>query len=98
MEGLKRERKQLRRFFTISLKDLETKMDTESVMKTELIPIFKVLEDKADRLFEVDERIKTNWLELELEDFDEDEFGKEVDLIETYRNQWITIKRSSTSF
>ncbi|KAF8785659.1 hypothetical protein HNY73_011174 [Argiope bruennichi] len=89
MDNLKRERTQLRRLFTKSLKKVENAVKTELVSKIELIPVFNILSDKAERLFEVGEKIRVKRIEMENI---EEEFSNDLDIAENYRDQWIAMK------
>ncbi|GBM91953.1 hypothetical protein AVEN_109123-1 [Araneus ventricosus] len=92
MDLLKLERTQLRPLFTKSFfwKEVEAVVRTEPVSKIELIPEFNILNDKTVRLFQLDEKIGVMWLEME--NFEEDEFSRNIDLTENYRYHWIAMK------
>ena len=90
MDKLNRERTQLRRSFTKAVNEAKCLLEKEEKQRIDVRKILDTLEDKASRMFKIDEEIKEMYLVDDA--FDEDTFGKEFDSAESYRNNWISIK------
>ncbi|XP_071033366.1 uncharacterized protein [Parasteatoda tepidariorum] len=69
---------------------MEVFLKTEKVTKDDLMSVFNTLQDEAERLFIIDEKIEVIWLEIE--NFDETEFASETDLTEDYRDKCVSMK------
>ncbi|KAG8194755.1 hypothetical protein JTE90_026398 [Oedothorax gibbosus] len=90
MEKLNRDRTQMRRAFTKAANEAKCLIEKEDKQNSEVRKILDILEDKANRMFKMDEEIKEIYLSED--PFDENAFEREFDSAETYRNNWISIK------
>ncbi|KAG8173401.1 hypothetical protein JTE90_015534, partial [Oedothorax gibbosus] len=92
MEKLNRDRTQMRRAFTKAANEAKCLIEKENKQNSEVRKILDILEDKANRMFKMDEEIKEIYLSED--PFDENAFEREFDSAETYRNNWISIKNN----
>lgn len=89
-DKLKKERSQVRRLFTRTIGQLKDKLKENTIDKIELESSFKVLEDKAERLFRLDEEIRETWLcETQAE---EEAYQQDYDDSEAYRDEYIIVR------
>lgn len=88
MENLRRERTVLRQCFSRAANELRSKMETETD-NTELCIAFNCLKAQADKLWEVQDRLKKEWLTID--NFDEFAFETDYEASQAYEHTWIEL-------
>src|SRR5436190_5268619 len=85
LNRLKNERTQIRRKFTESLNKLEQLLADVDVTQDQLNEEYVISEDRANRLFDIDEKVCNL---IFAEETDEQELNREYDTMEAYRDRW----------
>jgi transketolase len=86
----KTERTEMRRLFTGSINQVKEKLHACPRDKVEVESLFRVAQDKANRLFKLDEEIRESWI-CKYESGDK-AYQKDYEEAETYRDEYIIIK------
>lgn len=90
MEKVKRGRTQLRRVFTISINKFQSQVDDNPELKNDIMDSFEQLKDQSERLFKLDGELNEFWLAQE--EFKEEDYAKDFDIVEEYRKKFISAK------
>ncbi|XP_059047188.1 uncharacterized protein LOC131842631 [Achroia grisella] len=91
MERAIKERKLLRRLFTINAKKLDDALENREIKEAEIY--YDNLCEKQTALNEIDNKICSLWLDED--NRNEAEFEADIDTTEEYKNRWYALKRKS---